>query len=169
MRRNEWSGPIWPTGTVAGRPLSADMVAVRVAAVRAYLACGWSLDAVRHIHPRAVEAFEHSQRTRGIAEGRRLAARRMERFRLWLLPLDAIAESRSRRYVSPEQYAIDAVEHGDAWPFFALGGDWLVRWYETHREGESGLVDELVGAGRWRRRGPSPEWAALPWQREGGR
>ena len=107
-------------------------------------------------------------RARGIAEGRRLAARRTERFVAWLRESGYEDPAFAERFVSPEAAMTQAAN--------AMGARrLLVQWVASDEafteEQRASVADcqprEVQEATR--RLLFSPEWAALPWQREAGR
>lgn len=149
---DEWSGPIWPT---KARGLSGEKryaALMQAGSYTAAAAVARRLCAVR-------------LRTRGIAEGHVRARARMRRFVAWLDRIDANDEARdiADGALSPEHALFLMVEDICAGTVMDALGPVLVQAYIVN-----GLSDADVRAFA-RRVLASPEWAALPWQREAGR
>lgn len=139
---------IWPTGK--GWQAEAEERA------RAYFDRGMPVAAVATYQPVRESNERAEARTRGIAEGRRLARARRERFRSWLFTnYQDRAALRVDDYASPEAALCDPVVVEAVCRL--IGGDW----FELYLWENYGPLA--------RRLRKSKRWAALPWQREAGR
>lgn len=150
---------IWPTGKPADPddpvPFAFAYDTIRVGRTH--------VDAGPFSYSKRVLVCERGRIDIGIAEGRRLARARMERFVAWLRSegLTGLAML-SSAHLSPEAATMESIEAGCRWPFKAAGIAWDEAWL---REARGACDFALMG----RRALASPEWAALPWQREAGR
>lgn len=108
------------------------------------------------------------RRIEAIGRARVQAHRRHLRYRSWLLSMgwrDVAMVRRSeeaRAYLSPEAHVLAAAADGRMWPFRAVGEPWLERAWSATCYHEAARA--MVGSGEHRKRGPSAEWANLPWQ-----
>lgn len=160
---------IWPTGKPARQAYQRDEVVALLARDGSFVSHGRVISAGRLyvevtdciVGGRYLWAPERTvpARTRGIAEGRRLARERHRRFMEWLRDCPVahfVALDHARNSLSPEHAVAVAAADGFLWPFVAT--EWGV---QCRRDADpwdwAALGVELLA---------SPEWAALPWQRE---
>jgi hypothetical protein len=111
---------------------------------------------------------------------------RRERFRAWMEArpeslertecLAAFAGTTQAAPLSPEAFARHLVDRGmllcTLWLVHWVGGEWPRRAREAsyargYFTATKRVMDEMMGLGDFAKRGPSPEWAALPFNASG--